>query len=49
MSNSFFTQFVALSFARDQTCKNFVELARRGYYNNVVFHRVIAVRPANIL
>ncbi|KAJ3353815.1 heme binding [Entophlyctis luteolus] len=24
-----------------QTCKNFAELARRGYYNNVIFHRVI--------
>lgn len=26
-----------------QTCKNFAELAKRGYYNGVVFHRVIAV------
>ncbi|KAI8621970.1 cyclophilin-like domain-containing protein [Chytriomyces sp. MP71] len=25
-----------------KTCKNFAELARRGYYNNVTFHRVIA-------
>ncbi|KAF5313502.1 hypothetical protein D9611_008541 [Ephemerocybe angulata] len=25
-----------------KTCKNFVELAKRGYYNGVVFHRVIA-------
>ncbi|KAJ3247803.1 heme binding [Chytriomyces hyalinus] len=24
-----------------KTCKNFAELARRGYYNNVIFHRVI--------
>ncbi|KAG0235447.1 heme binding [Actinomortierella wolfii] len=24
-----------------RTCKNFYELARRGYYNGVVFHRVI--------
>ncbi|KAJ3207480.1 heme binding [Entophlyctis luteolus] len=24
-----------------RTCKNFAELARRGYYNNVIFHRVI--------
>ncbi|EDQ86024.1 uncharacterized protein MONBRDRAFT_21690 [Monosiga brevicollis MX1] len=23
------------------TCRNFAELARRGYYNNVVFHRII--------
>ncbi|KZV88290.1 hypothetical protein EXIGLDRAFT_772832 [Exidia glandulosa HHB12029] len=25
-----------------RTCQNFFELARRGYYNGVVFHRVIA-------
>ncbi|XP_066249987.1 peptidyl-prolyl cis-trans isomerase-like 1 [Euwallacea similis] len=24
-----------------QTCRNFAELTRRGYYNNTVFHRVI--------
>ena len=24
-----------------KTCKNFVELARRGYYDNVSFHRII--------
>ncbi|KAJ2915730.1 hypothetical protein MD484_g4663, partial [Candolleomyces efflorescens] len=24
------------------TCKNFAELAKRGYYNGVVFHRIIA-------
>ncbi|KAH8090496.1 cyclophilin-like domain-containing protein [Filobasidium floriforme] len=24
-----------------KTCKNFSELAKRGYYNNVIFHRVI--------
>ena len=24
-----------------KTCKNFVELSRRGYYNNVSFHRII--------
>ncbi|XP_072025830.1 peptidyl-prolyl cis-trans isomerase-like 1 [Amphiura filiformis] len=24
-----------------KTCKNFAELARRGYYNNVKFHRII--------
>lgn len=23
------------------TCRNFAELARRGYYNNTVFHRII--------
>ncbi|KZP01070.1 cyclophilin-like protein [Calocera viscosa TUFC12733] len=25
-----------------KTCKNFSELAKRGYYNNTVFHRIIA-------
>ena len=25
-----------------KTCKNFFELARRGYYNGVRFHRIIA-------
>jgi len=25
-----------------KTCRNFQELAKRGYYNNTVFHRVIA-------
>ncbi|CAG8759799.1 16884_t:CDS:2, partial [Acaulospora morrowiae] len=24
-----------------KTCKNFHELAKRGYYNNVIFHRII--------
>lgn len=24
-----------------QTCRNFAELTRRGYYNNTIFHRVI--------
>mmetsp|Transcript_22192 Transcript_22192/g.30947 ORF Transcript_22192/g.30947 Transcript_22192/m.30947 type:complete len:164 (-) Transcript_22192:574-1065(-) len=24
-----------------KTCKNFVELARRGYYDGVIFHRII--------
>lgn len=24
-----------------KTCRNFIELARKGYYNNVVFHRII--------
>ena len=32
-------RFSALS----QTCKNFSELARRGYYNGVIFHRIISV------
>jgi peptidyl-prolyl cis-trans isomerase-like 1 len=27
-----------------QTCQNFAELAKQGYYNGVVFHRIIAVR-----
>ncbi|KAF8621521.1 hypothetical protein AX15_007750 [Amanita polypyramis BW_CC] len=26
----------------DQSCKNFAELTKRGYYNGVMFHRVIA-------
>ncbi|KAF8120841.1 cyclophilin-like domain-containing protein [Boletus edulis] len=25
-----------------KTCKNFAELTKKGYYNNVVFHRIIA-------
>ncbi|KAK7467552.1 Peptidyl-prolyl cis-trans isomerase-like 1 [Stygiomarasmius scandens] len=25
-----------------KTCKNFAELSRRGYYNGVVFHRIIS-------
>ncbi|KAK4348330.1 hypothetical protein RND71_031085 [Anisodus tanguticus] len=24
-----------------RTCRNFIELARRGYYDNVKFHRII--------
>ncbi len=24
-----------------KTCRNFAELAQRGYYNNTVFHRII--------
>jgi peptidyl-prolyl cis-trans isomerase-like 1 len=27
-----------------QTCENFAQLAKRGYYNGVIFHRIIAVR-----
>lgn len=26
-----------------KTCKNFYELAKRGYYDNIVFHRLIKV------
>ena len=26
-----------------KTCRNFAELARRGYYNNTKFHRIIKV------
>ncbi|CAD5221523.1 unnamed protein product [Bursaphelenchus okinawaensis] len=25
-----------------KTCQNFAELARRGYYNNTIFHRIIS-------
>ena len=28
-----------------QTCENFAQLAKRGYYNGVVFHRIVVVRP----
>jgi peptidyl-prolyl cis-trans isomerase-like 1 len=28
-----------------QTCENFAQLAKRGYYNGVIFHRIIPVRP----
>ena len=31
-----------------QTCKNFSELAKRGYYNNVIFHRVIQVSEQRV-
>lgn len=24
-----------------ETCRNFAELSRRGYYNGVIFHRII--------
>ena len=27
-----------------KTCYNFAELAKQGYYNNTIFHRVIPVR-----
>lgn len=27
-----------------QTCNNFAKLAERGYYNGVIFHRIIPVR-----
>ena len=26
-----------------KTCKNFYELAKKGYYNGVIFHRIIRV------
>jgi peptidyl-prolyl cis-trans isomerase-like 1 len=29
-----------------QTCKNFAELAKKGYYNGVIFHRIIPVCTA---
>ena len=32
-----------------QTCENFVQLAKRGYYNGVIFHRIIAVCPLSRL
>jgi len=35
---------ITLELYRDhapKTCKNFSELAKRGYYNNVIFHRII--------
>lgn len=28
-----------------RTCENFIKLARKGYYNNVKFHRIIKVPP----
>jgi hypothetical protein len=32
-----------------QTCNNFSKLAERGYYNGVIFHRIIPVGPpANV-
>ena len=33
-----------IDYRAHQTCKNFAELAKRGYYNGVIFHRIIAVR-----
>ena len=32
-----------------QTCENFAQLAKRGYYNGVIFHRIIAVCPLSRL
>lgn len=32
-----------------KTCKNFIELTRKGYYNNTPFHRVIRVGFASLL
>jgi hypothetical protein len=31
-----------------RTCKNFAELAKQGYYNGVVFHRIISVSRVGI-
>jgi Cyclophilin type peptidyl-prolyl cis-trans isomerase/CLD len=28
-----------------QTCENVAQLVQRGYYNGVIFHRIVAVRP----
>lgn len=30
-----------------KTCKNFYELAKKGYYNGVVFHRIVRVITLN--
>lgn len=35
-----------LKLERLQTCKNFAELAKKGYYNGVIFHRIIPVCSA---
>ena len=29
-----------------QTCENFAKLAQRGYYNGIIFHRIIPVSSA---
>lgn len=34
----------SLSGSLSQTCENFAQLAKRGYYNGVIFHRIVAVR-----
>ena len=34
-----------LTFSNWQTCENFAQLAKRGYYNGVIFHRIVVVRP----
>ena len=39
------TSTIAELFPTAQTCENFAQLAKRGYYNGVIFHRIIAVRP----
>lgn len=36
-----------LQLRRPQTCKNFAELAKKGYYNGVIFHRIIPVCTAS--
>ena len=33
-----------LTFSNWQTCENFAQLAKRGYYNGVIFHRIVVVR-----
>jgi len=35
---------VAFPTLNRQSCENFAQLAKRGYYNGVIFHRIIAVR-----
>jgi hypothetical protein len=40
---TYFQVYRSLSVNR-QTCENFAQLAKRGYYNGVIFHRIIAVR-----
>jgi hypothetical protein len=32
-----------------KTCRNFLELSRRGYYDNVIFHRIIKVSAHSLL
>ena len=36
--------FISSPSLNRQTCENFAQLAKRGYYNGVIFHRIIAVR-----
>jgi len=32
-----------------RTCQNFADLAKQGYYNGVIFHRIIAVRLVDFM